>query len=124
MLIHGLQRPRAKRSVPSCFVLTMFSSIYFKIKIQGLIIILSGRILVLLNFIFRLTPTTFYLITLSALARTLGGMVTPICLAAFRLIISSNFVGCSTGRSAGFAPFKILSTITAERLWGSSLSAP
>jgi len=83
MLIHGLQRPRAKRSVPSCFVLTMFSSIYFKIKIQGLIIILSGRILVLLNFIFRLTPTTFYLITLSALARTLGGMVTPICLAAF-----------------------------------------
>ena len=50
------------------------------------------------------------LITLSARASTFGGIVRPICLAAFRLIISSNFVGCSTGRSAGLAPFRILST--------------
>ena len=48
--------------------------------------------------------------TLSALARTLGGMVKPICLAVLRLITSSNFVGCSTGRSAGLAPLRILST--------------
>jgi hypothetical protein len=30
--------------------------------------------------------------------------------AAFRLMISSNFVGCSTGKSAGLVPLKILST--------------
>ena len=49
-------------------------------------------------------------ITLSALAKTLGGIVNPICLAAFRLMMNSNFVGCSTGKSAGFVPFRILST--------------
>jgi len=31
-------------------------------------------------------------------------------LAVLRLIANSNFVGCSTGRSAGFAPLRILST--------------
>src|SRR5262245_57011535 len=51
-----------------------------------------------------------HLITLSALASTFGGIVRPICFAAFRLITNSNFVGCSTGKSAGLAPFKILST--------------
>jgi hypothetical protein len=51
-----------------------------------------------------------YLITLSALASTFGGIVRPICLAVLRLITSSNFVGCSTGSSAGFAPLRILST--------------
>src|SRR5215471_4319434 len=51
-----------------------------------------------------------YLITLSALASTLGGIVRPICFAVFRFIMNSNLIGCSTGRSAGFAPFKILST--------------
>jgi hypothetical protein len=30
-----------------------------------------------------------------------------------RLNTSSNFVGCSTGRSAGFLPFRILSTYVA-----------
>jgi len=34
--------------------------------------------------------------TLSALASTFGGKVTPICLAVFRLMINSNFIGCST----------------------------
>ena len=48
--------------------------------------------------------------TLSALAKTFGGIVRPICFAAFRLITNSNFVGCSTGNSAGFALFRILST--------------
>jgi hypothetical protein len=56
-----------------------------------------------------------HLITLSALASTFGGIVNPICLAAFRLMMNSNLVGCSTGRSAGFAPFKILSTYVAAR---------
>ena len=53
--------------------------------------------------------------TLSARASTFGGIVRPICLAVLRLMMSSNFVGCSTGRSAGFAPFKILSTYVAAR---------
>src|ERR1700754_1872188 len=51
-----------------------------------------------------------HLMTLSARASTLGGIVKPICLAVLRLITSSNFVGCSTGRPAGFAPLRILST--------------
>jgi hypothetical protein len=57
-----------------------------------------------------------HLITLSARASTFGGIVRPICFAAFKLITSSNFVGCSTGRSAGLVPFRILSTNTATRL--------
>ena len=51
-----------------------------------------------------------YLITLSARTSTFGGIVRPICFAVLRLITNSNFVGCSTGRSAGLAPFRILST--------------
>ncbi len=58
------------------------------------------------------SPLRFFahLITLFARASTFGGIVSPICLAAFRLMMNSNFFGCSTGRSAGLAPFKILST--------------
>ena len=47
-----------------------------------------------------------HLITLSALASTFGGIVKPICFAVLRLMMNSNFFGCSTGRSAGLAPFK------------------
>ena len=57
----------------------------------------------------RVSPHA-YLMTRSALASMLGGIVTPIAFAVLRFITSSNFVGCSTGRSAGLAPFKILST--------------
>ena len=53
---------------------------------------------------------SIYLMTLSARASRFGGIVKPICLAVLRLIMSSNFVGCSTGRSPGFLPFRILST--------------
>src|SRR5262245_45796512 len=49
-------------------------------------------------------------ITLSARAKTFGGIVNPICLAAWRLMTESNLVGCSTGRSAGLLPLRILST--------------
>src|ERR1044071_314770 len=38
--------------------------------------------------------------TRSALASAFGEMVKPICFAVFRLITNSNFVGCSTGKSA------------------------
>src|SRR5262245_60039460 len=51
-----------------------------------------------------------YLITWFARARNSGESVSPICFAAFKLITNSNFVGCCTGKSAGLAPFKILST--------------
>ena len=51
-----------------------------------------------------------YLMTRSARTSTFGGIVRPICFAALRLMMSSNFIGCSTGRSAGLAPLRILST--------------
>ena len=51
-----------------------------------------------------------HLISLLARASTSGGIVTSICFAVFKLITSSNLVGCSTGKSAGLAPFRILST--------------
>jgi hypothetical protein len=56
-----------------------------------------------------------YRITSSAWKRSVGGMVRPRAWAVFRLMTSSNFIGCSTGRSAGFAPFRILSMYTAAR---------
>ena len=46
----------------------------------------------------------------SVCANSHGGIVNPSALAVLRLMINSNFVGCSTGRSAGFAPLRILST--------------
>jgi hypothetical protein len=39
----------------------------------------------------------------------------PIAFALLRLITSSNVVGCSMGKLAGCAPFKILSTSEAAR---------
>src|SRR5438128_8385674 len=49
-------------------------------------------------------------ITSSARASSVGGTSRPSALAVLRLITSSNVVGCSTGRSAGLAPLRILST--------------
>jgi hypothetical protein len=45
-----------------------------------------------------------YSITSSARASSVGGTVRPSALAVLTLMISSNLVGCSTGRSAGFSP--------------------
>jgi len=42
--------------------------------------------------------------TLVACARTVPGILMPSNFAVFRLTIISNFAGCWTGRSAGFAP--------------------
>jgi hypothetical protein len=56
-----------------------------------------------------------YSITSSASWSTDRGTSTPIALAVLRLTTSSNFVGCSTGRSPAFAPFAILSTYSAAR---------
>src|SRR6266446_5212460 len=57
--------------------------------------------------------TIHHWITSSARCSSGCGIVRPSTLAVLRLITSSNFVGCSMGRSAGFAPLKILSTYTA-----------
>ena len=54
-----------------------------------------------------------YSITSSAMASTPGGMVRPSAFAVLRFITNSNLVGCSIGRSDGFAPRKILSTYSA-----------
>src|SRR5262249_34259705 len=48
--------------------------------------------------------------TLSARARMLSEIVSPSSLAVLRFNTNSNLVGCSTGKSAGFAPLNILST--------------
>src|SRR5437016_11378817 len=52
-------------------------------------------------------------ITSSARARSVAGTVMPSALAVFILMTSWKRVGCSTGKSAGWAPFRILSTYTA-----------
>src|SRR5262249_62174046 len=49
-------------------------------------------------------------ITSSARAMSAGGTVRPMALAVARLMTSSSLLGNSTGRSAGFSPFKIRST--------------
>ena len=50
------------------------------------------------------TESSSYRMTLSALASSDGGIVRPRVLAVLRLSTNSNFVGCSMGRSPGFAP--------------------
>jgi hypothetical protein len=51
-----------------------------------------------------------YSITSPAKVRSLGGISIPSAFEVLRLITNSNLVGCITGRSAGFAPFKIFPT--------------
>ena len=45
-----------------------------------------------------------YSITSSAMPSNVYGRTRPSPLAVFRLMTSSNLVGCSTGRSAGLHP--------------------
>src|SRR5262249_24787440 len=54
-------------------------------------------------------------ITSSARASSVAGTSRPSARAVTRLMIRSNLVGCSTGKSAGLAPRKILSTYSAAR---------
>jgi hypothetical protein len=62
----------------------------------------------------RLLPGAYW-ITSSARPSSDGGIVRPRALAVLRLITSSNFVACCTGRSAGLAPFKIWTICRATR---------
>jgi len=62
----------------------------------------------------ELSPVDHGMIS-SARTKNDWGIVSPSALAVLRLITSSNLVGCSTGRSAGLAPLRILSTNVAAR---------
>ena len=65
-----------------------------------------------------------YSITSSARSSILGGTVRPSALAVVILMHSSNRVGCSIGKSAGLAPFRILSTKVAAPRYMSERRAP
>src|SRR6476661_4389292 len=77
----------------------------------------SGRYSLLGPDLHRQDRTSFawrtHSITSSARPSSVGGISSPRALAVLRLITSSKWIGCSTGRSAGWAPFRILSTYTA-----------
>src|SRR5262249_52685977 len=66
----------------------------------------------------------FHSITSSARASTVVGTLRPRAFAVLRLIVSSNFTGACTGRSAGFSPLRIRSTYPAARRYESSRSGP
>src|SRR5512132_1051342 len=74
----------------------------------------SGRYSLLGPDFHRLDRTSFawrtHSITSSASASSLSGTLRPSAFAVLRLMTSSNFVGCSIGRSPGFAPARILAT--------------
>ena len=55
-------------------------------------------------------PASDHSMTSSARARINGGIVRPSARAVLRLTTSSSLLACSTGRSAGLAPFRIRST--------------
>jgi len=61
------------------------------------------------------SKATVYSITSSARSKVDVGTDTPIALAVFKLSANSKLVGCSTGRSDGFAPLRILATNDAAR---------
>src|SRR5215468_6963292 len=46
-------------------------------------------------------------ITSSARARSMGGTSSPSARAVGRLMMKSNLVDCTTGRSVGFSPFRM-----------------
>src|SRR6516165_1255189 len=55
----------------------------------------------------RYELAAFHSITSSARPRSGNGIVRPSVLAVLRLMISSTFVDCTTGRSSGFSPLRI-----------------
>jgi hypothetical protein len=69
-------------------------------------------------------PPQRYSITSSARASTGAEISTPSAFAVLRLMNNSNLVGCSTGRSAGLAPLRILSTYLPLNRKESVMSAP
>src|SRR5262245_29649989 len=78
----------------------------------------SGRYSLLGPDFHRLDRTSFawrtHSSTSSARASRVSGTVRPSALAVLRFTTRSNLVGCSTGRSAGLAPRRILSTYSPD----------
>src|SRR5262249_50705627 len=60
------------------------------------------------------TKQHHYSITSSARQRTEGGIVRSRDFAVLRFTANSNFVGCSTGSSAGLTPLRTLATMIAD----------
>src|SRR5262249_52652868 len=50
---------------------------------------------------------TLHSITSSASESSLSGIWRPSAFAVLRLMLNSNFVGCMTGKSAGFSPLRM-----------------
>ena len=67
---------------------------------------------------------TTHSITSSARASSVGGTARPSALAVLMLTTRSKRVGCSTGKSDGFAPLRILSTNAAARPYISLMLGP
>src|SRR5262249_6325725 len=62
--------------------------------------------------------------TSSAISRKSREIVRPSAFAVLRLMISSNFVGACTGRSAGFSPLRMRSIYPAAKRNGSLRTSP
>src|SRR5215467_5986992 len=84
----------------------------------------SGRYSLLGPDFHRLDRASFawrtHSITSSARARSVGGTSRPSALAVLRLMNSSTFVTCWTGKSAGFSPLRMRSTYSPHsryQLW-------
>src|SRR6478752_5803209 len=79
----------------------------------------SGRYSLLGPDFHRQDRTSFawrtYSITSSARSKKDSGIVKPSAFAVLRLTTRSNLTGCSTGKSAGLVPCKILCTYPAAR---------
>jgi hypothetical protein len=63
-------------------------------------------------------------ITSSARACKVGEIASPRCLAVFRFKTSCNRLGCWTGNSLGFSPFRIRSTYCAAPNTNEPISGP
>ena len=57
-----------------------------------------------------------YSITSSAATSSDDGIVRPSALAVLRLMLSSTFVDCWTGKSAGFSPLRMQPVYTPRRM--------
>src|SRR5262245_26078379 len=66
----------------------------------------------------------FHSITSSARTKNVSEIARPSVLAVLRFTISSNFVGCSIGRSAGLAPLRMRSTKYAARRYRPRMFTP
>ena len=65
-----------------------------------------------------------YSITLSARTKSVSDIARRSILAVLRLMTSSNFVGCSIGRSSGLAPLRMRSTKYAARRYRARMFTP